>query len=655
MTWRAGRMESINIRKPWRARKTMKPILPSNQKQVEMLNTIKNFSGQENIANGVRSEDGHVTSSTSEANCHSDNSVTERTHSESNATPLFPQKPTEPLKIGVNSEVDTCDKNVNCDSGQEKSQDPPPEKSSSAKPFLNAGCLQDLLHQWYENELNSPSSKPVEVHLNFKPNSNSFPPNQLKDLDYTETSPNKKIPVLEKVDTKLDTSIFKESIPILKRVDLNHVNYKNGISSSVLPSKNTTDILKSKACQHCSNISEDGEATLKLQDTSAESHVDNAQRKRMLSGSSENIHYKRIRSLEREDHWGKVQSLIQNKMDNLLGDFDHKLERLYGKVEQTQCRRKHEAIAITIVKKISKLERRVNAVVAFQKKELSKKAKRPGADSQNQVLNRTAPLPSKINDQSGSSINPVPLSNNATASATSSDEMWGSLKSRNSAAPTTNTSDPQKKVVPPNGETSVDTCPPNKKTEGKTRPTLLVIDLTEEEKNSINKGRIREDLKTVLEKISSELESPNTDQLKPMGQTSSQTFDKFSHLPPLPRIPPHLEPRNGFGDTLPPQKLELSVVQIKNPKGIALQWNVSETDPRCAPVESFHLFIYQQSSKNATSSRWTKTNEIKALPLPMACSLSQVSTSSKCYFAIQARDIYGRYGPFCDIQSTLAL
>ncbi|XP_043945072.1 activating transcription factor 7-interacting protein 2 [Protopterus annectens] len=120
-------------------------------------------------------------------------------------------------------------------------------------------------------------------------------------------------------------------------------------------------------------------------------------------------------------------------------------------------------------------------------------------------------------------------------------------------------------------------------------------------------------------------------------------------LPKTPPPPPELPPEAATA--LPPQKPELKLTHVLNPKGIALSWYVVNVDPNCAPVHSYHLYAYHEES-NIKTSQWKKLGEIKALPLPMACTLSQFVSGSRYHFAVRAKDIYGRYGPFCDIKST---
>ncbi|XP_074821567.1 activating transcription factor 7-interacting protein 2 isoform X1 [Natator depressus] len=727
-------MESSNtiIHKPLRARKTM---TPSSRKQVEMLSKIKSISGQEKILNGLHTEVHHVQLNTVDINCRSNDSVKGSSLTESK-TDTFPEKSEMlPPKLTasiqgfsvnskVNEEVKQCSYDKNFDQNcQEESQEPPHEKScntnSDAKQFLNAGCLQDILHKWYENELNTPSSKPIEVHLYSKPN--NLPIDQLKEnacledpvnSDYwDEKRTNKIIPLLEKIDTTTEReSAIEEVIPTLKKVDTisdsNDVKYKYNLTHSVSPTlpgiDRIADVLESKTSHGngSPNTLPDVEATVMLQDTSPEYSIDNAQRKRICSESKEDSHCKRFKtsdenkkenictvSEKEENFLGKVKHLIQKRVDILNNDvFNHKLESLNGRVDQTQCRKKHEEIAITFLKKVSKLERRINTVIAFQKKILLKmvtsKANLPGANSQNAILNRTKSvplLPDNINGRSVSSVKHVSSSHRQTGSTSecvaeepvSSDEViLISVESRNSTTvTTTNNSDVQKKLVSTQAEISTEAQSKNKRAE---EQKCAVIDLTEEEKHNFDKGegknnfvyrdsenenlkcnkcKLKEDQNSVSNKSNSKTASPKSNRLEPPAQASNQVLEHFPHLPPLPRIPPYPELKDGVRDTVPPQKPELKLAQVQNPKGIALSWTVTEIDPMCAPVESYHLFIYHEHSNNSTVPHWKKIGEIKALPLPMACSLSQFTASKKYYFTIQSKDVCGRYGPFCDIQS----
>ncbi|XP_071408031.1 activating transcription factor 7-interacting protein 1 isoform X5 [Pithys albifrons albifrons] len=124
------------------------------------------------------------------------------------------------------------------------------------------------------------------------------------------------------------------------------------------------------------------------------------------------------------------------------------------------------------------------------------------------------------------------------------------------------------------------------------------------------------------------------------------------HPAPLPEAPqpPRLPPEAA--NTSPPQKPQLKLARVQSQNGIVLSWSVMEVDRSCAAVDSYHLYAYHEDPSATVPSQWKKIGEVKALPLPMACTLTQFVSGSKYYFAVRAKDIYGRFGPFCDPQST---
>ncbi|KAM9770635.1 activating transcription factor 7-interacting protein 1 isoform 2-T2 [Menidia menidia] len=134
--------------------------------------------------------------------------------------------------------------------------------------------------------------------------------------------------------------------------------------------------------------------------------------------------------------------------------------------------------------------------------------------------------------------------------------------------------------------------------------------------------------------------------------TTTPTRGSNVALPPLPAapVPPRLPPEAER--TSPPQQLQLKLVPGQT--GIVLSWSVAETDRTCATVESYHLYAFHQdnSSSNAGQQHWKKIGEVNALPLPMACTLTQFQSGSTYHFAVRAKDIYGRFGSFCEPQCT---
>nr|XP_040041968.1 activating transcription factor 7-interacting protein 1 [Gasterosteus aculeatus aculeatus]XP_040041969.1 activating transcription factor 7-interacting protein 1 [Gasterosteus aculeatus aculeatus] len=134
--------------------------------------------------------------------------------------------------------------------------------------------------------------------------------------------------------------------------------------------------------------------------------------------------------------------------------------------------------------------------------------------------------------------------------------------------------------------------------------------------------------------------------------TSTPTRSSSVVLPPLPAAPvPSRLPPEGERSS-PPQQPQLKLVPSQT--GIVLSWCVAETDRTCAAVDSYHLYAFHQdnSSGSAAQQHWKKIGEVNALPLPMACTLTQFQSGSTYHFAVRAKDIYGRFGSFCEPQCT---
>ncbi|XP_040215546.1 activating transcription factor 7-interacting protein 1 isoform X3 [Rana temporaria] len=124
------------------------------------------------------------------------------------------------------------------------------------------------------------------------------------------------------------------------------------------------------------------------------------------------------------------------------------------------------------------------------------------------------------------------------------------------------------------------------------------------------------------------------------------------HPAPLPEAPQPQRLPPEATSTSAPQKPHLKLARVQSQNGIVLSWSVLEVDRSCAVVDSYHLYAYHEDPSATSPSQWKKIGEVKALPLPMACTLTQFVSGSKYYFAVRAKDIYGRFGPFCDPQST---
>ncbi|XP_051983324.1 activating transcription factor 7-interacting protein 1-like [Xyrauchen texanus] len=138
----------------------------------------------------------------------------------------------------------------------------------------------------------------------------------------------------------------------------------------------------------------------------------------------------------------------------------------------------------------------------------------------------------------------------------------------------------------------------------------------------------------------------------------SRPNSSSASLPPLPLAPsPPARLPPEASHTSPPQQPQLKLARVQSQNGIVLSWCVAETDRNCAAVDTYHLYAYHQDHQGTVASTgatslWKKIGEVKALPLPMACTLTQFVSGSTYYFAVRAKDVYGRFGPFCEPQCT---
>ncbi|XP_036594716.1 activating transcription factor 7-interacting protein 2 [Trichosurus vulpecula] len=453
-------------------------------------------------------------------------------------------------------------------------------------------------------------------------------------------------------------------------------NKTSDLKRSVQAKKSTSDFLKTQECNQTDHSrTSECENTVSTWHSSFDTNSSSS-KKRVLSGNKENI--KRMKTsheinentciVEKESSlFEQVKCLIQQEVCTInYKIFDHKLKELNERVDKTQCRKRHEAIAIELLKKISKLDRCIKAALTSQRIGLESKipaqnmACKQVTNSKTVILNKNqgaetrspstklTPLNNKSSEPSEISANEAKQKNltsdcvEVVSESNNADVMLISEESGDLQAPPTRTTDAEKMVLADSSD-SLGSETNSKASREKTKHEDMVIDLTEEA--SLN-SKTATSLEVVELPVATNV---NLKEKNLVAQDSTQVLESFEHLPSLPETPHHSVP-TGSNDSPPPQKFELRLKRVLKPRGIALTWNTSHINPRCAPVESYHLYICHDSNKNKSKTAWKKVGEIKALPLPMACSLSQFLSSGTYYFTLQARDIYGRFGPFCDIK-----
>lgn len=114
------------------------------------------------------------------------------------------------------------------------------------------------------------------------------------------------------------------------------------------------------------------------------------------------------------------------------------------------------------------------------------------------------------------------------------------------------------------------------------------------------------------------------------------------HPAPLPDAVKQYQPPNW--KALPPAP-DLKLSKVEN--GIVISWKIDGyQEDSYEEIASYQLYAYQETSSPPNTSLWKKIGDVKALPLPMACTLTQFMAGYKYYFAVRAVDIRSRLGPF---------
>ncbi|GAB5583080.1 activating transcription factor 7-interacting protein 2 isoform X1 [Prionailurus iriomotensis] len=632
----------------------------SCRKQVEILNKSKNVEALK-TASGNNMSSGNQNSNTSVVRSIYGQSENAASLLDSNKNSVCSVK-SKVLSQNIMKPLETVDSETRSEYTQEQvgcpSQKPSKTIESSGKPFTQETkdsqntsknhfeCQTEVTRSYFEQREEDCDLKSICCPSSLCSGMVPIPKSTVNTLD------DKRI---DKIVSHLETNPISEShdkrqSDILSS-DTHFVPFDKipKLVNSVISSNCPADILKSEeSCRtghssisNCDNADSTWPSAL---DT--DSNNSHNQKKRMFSEKKE--HVKRLKTSEQIDEnicvalekqtalLEQVKHLIRQEIYSVNYKlFDNKLKELTERIGRTQCRNKHEAVADELFAKISKLQRRIKTVLQTQKNCLE-----PNVLTNNtacKVTNSETNLdksPESVSspDKRKTSVN----SESANPSQNASEKI--NLSRKHDAVSERDTGKPMSgnSNSPPNAEAEVQA------TEKKKFDS--VIDLTKEARSNCNAESSVSTLESPAKEVSTSKETT------PVAQNAAQAPESFEHLPPLPEPPPLLpELVDKTRDTLPPQKPELKVKRVLRPRGIALTWNIAKINPKCAPVESYHLFLCHDNPSNKFI--WKKIGEIKALPLPMACTLSQFLASNKYYFTVQSKDIFGRYGPFCDIKS----
>lgn len=138
--------------------------------------------------------------------------------------------------------------------------------------------------------------------------------------------------------------------------------------------------------------------------------------------------------------------------------------------------------------------------------------------------------------------------------------------------------------------------------------------------------------------------------VRPAKPDATVSIIKAQHpasLPPTPRYIDDPKKRR-----LPPKPALKITKAASGEKGLVLSWNMT-FNTLYADIQTYQLYAYQETNSPPATSHWKKVGDVRALPLPMACTLTQFIEGHKYHFAVRAVDVHNRLGPFSDPSSIL--
>ncbi|XP_026802896.3 activating transcription factor 7-interacting protein 2 [Pangasianodon hypophthalmus] len=322
----------------------------------------------------------------------------------------------------------------------------------------------------------------------------------------------------------------------------------------------------------------------------------------------------------------EVQELISREVQSALEQSDKMMKALMERIQEVDNEPRYDARIRKLEAHVRKVKRRGDAVFADIRKRGILEAGQeqnlspsPEIKKEAKILNMTSSANGGI---SGSSRTSGDVTSEGGATRKPKEGFWQSLRTKNQIVDLTDDGE----VCRQNGTKHSDS------------PQTSSQDNVDSRPSPMEGGEIP--CPVVMEKKT------------PEAQEAEAALQ--SRLPPFPHTPfPHQLPVAAASKSVP-QKPIVKVARIKNPRGIALLWNVEEEDPDAAAMDCYYIYVTQERN-DGTFSKWKNMGVIKAMPLPMACRVAAERAGDKTLcFIIIGKDVYGRYGPYSDVHTVWA-
>ncbi|XP_064843337.1 activating transcription factor 7-interacting protein 1-like isoform X2 [Oncorhynchus masou masou] len=353
----------------------------------------------------------------------------------------------------------------------------------------------------------------------------------------------------------------------------------------------------------------------------------------------------------------EVQGLLQQEVHSAMKQSESKMESLLERVQLLECEPKYDLVIRRLEAHIKKVKRRGDAAISYVRM-----LRAPGVKHNQRTLG--SGLVDLTETEAERGLSTVDISRSDSDEDDSAekqrkrkvvDGFWQKMMSNTKAPDRKREKERNGKKhnipLPPTTPPLPPTTPPRSPLPPILSPQVLkveasVVPVTRPPTTSPVKmeGTVK------MENTVKTEESPCPPVALRVPPSQSELL---SHLPPLPPTPfPSSLPLEAASYSIP-QKPLVHLARIRNPAPcLVIHWRVTEEDPAAPDMDSYSIYIAQESHSSSVSPSWRNVGVVKALALPMAVTVTKYQ-SGTTYVIVVGKDRYGRYGPYSDVQTVL--
>ncbi|XP_052409127.1 activating transcription factor 7-interacting protein 2 isoform X1 [Carassius gibelio] len=333
----------------------------------------------------------------------------------------------------------------------------------------------------------------------------------------------------------------------------------------------------------------------------------------------------------------EIEKIISDKVVTAVEQSDYKMKNLMERIGEVNGEPRYDARIKNLEAHVRKIKRRGDAVFAYIRKFRSlgiSQSQSPSISPSPVQPQRCISPAEPVTNISRSSVNGGCFSDNASVSSADNDcemttlrrpkkRFWQSSQSKNQVVDLTEDGASRLNEESPVTQPSDQISEPSRWEQS--NPSITPPVAIKEEMQSVTEDRVSSSVQLEEEQWHSKLH--------PFPDT------------PFPKELPVVAASYNL-----PQKPVVKLARIGSAQELGIAWNVDQKDPHVAEMDCYYIYVSHEH-KNGTFSGWKCLGEIKAMPLPMACKVSDCKGDKQLCFIVVGKDIFGRYGPYSDIHT----